>query len=187
MSTLPFPLPHCLRQSGASLIEVLVTVLVLSFGLLSLGSMLAVSVQLPKIAGLRATASVLASGHIERMRANIPAFIAGNYNEELTYNGMRKGLSKPSSDCVYPNCTPALLATLDRNYTNWKLDSELPAGGMRVERDTSAGVTDGNLWIIWNEPQTFAAINPSSSDQCPSQVASFEDPKPRCLYVRFRL
>lgn len=175
------------RQVGTSLIEVLVTILIMSFGLLSLGSMLAYSVQLPKIAGYRATASVLAAGHIERMRANIAGFTNGDYVEALTYNGNRKGLTAPSSSCAYPDCTATTLATLDKDYTNWKLDAELPAGGMRVERDAAAGATDGNLWIIWTEPSTFASINPTNSDNCPDALSSYADLKPRCLYVRFKL
>lgn len=178
---------HQFQQLGASLIEILVTILILSFGMLSLGSMLAYSVQLPKIAGNRAAASMLAAGHIERIRANAEAFTSGSYNEDLTYNGNRKGLEKPTADCAYPTCTSAALAALDKAYTGWKLDSELPAGGMRLERDTTSGATDGNLWIIWNEPSTFASINPGNSDSCPTQLSTYADLKPRCLYVRFKL
>lgn len=172
-------------QLGASLIEVLVAILLLSFGMLSLGGMLAYAVQMPKLAGNRAMAVALASGHIERMRSNVKGFTDGNYDENLSYNNT---LNLPSlSDCAYPDCTTMSLATMDTAYTNRLLRKELPAGGMRVERDTASGPTDGNLWIIWNEPATFAALNPTSSDNCPSQVADFVDPKPRCLYVRFKL
>ena len=151
-------------QLGASLIEVLVAILLLSFGMLSLGGMLAYAV---------------------RMRSNVKGFTDGNYDENLSYNNT---LNLPSlSDCAYPDCTTMSLATMDTAYTNRLLRKELPAGGMRVERDTASGPTDGNLWIIWNEPATFAALNPTSSDNCPSQVADFVDPKPRCLYVRFKL
>lgn len=172
-------------QAGASLIEVLVAILLLSFGMLSLGSMLAYAVQLPKLAGNRAMATTLASGHIERMRSNTTGFRDGNYDENLSYNNT---FNVPSlNECAYPDCTTTSLATMDKAYTNRALRKELPAGGMRVERDTASGLTDGNLWIIWNEPATFAALNPTNSDNCPPQVADFVDPKPRCLYVRFKL
>jgi len=58
-------------------------------------------------------------------------------------------------------------------------------------RDSSSGTastTDGNLWIVWQEPSTYAALDPSSSDNCPTQVTeTYTDPRPRCLYVRFKL
>ena len=50
-----------LHQTGASLIEVLVAVLILSFGMLSLGGMMAYGVQLPKLAAYRADAATLAA------------------------------------------------------------------------------------------------------------------------------
>lgn len=57
-------------QSGATLIEVLVAILILSFGMLSLGAMMSFAVQLPKLSGYRSTATNLASSYVERIRAN---------------------------------------------------------------------------------------------------------------------
>ena len=66
--------PAFSRQSGATLLEVLVTVLILSFGMLALGGMMAYAIQLPKMSGNRATAMMLAASHVERMRANTAGF-----------------------------------------------------------------------------------------------------------------
>jgi type IV pilus assembly protein PilV len=74
------------RHSGASLIEVLVAILVLSFGMLALGSMMAYAVQMPKLAAYRATAANLAASHIERMRGNTAGFATDSYVETMTYN-----------------------------------------------------------------------------------------------------
>lgn len=178
------------HQAGASLIEVLVTILILSFGLLSLGSMMAYAVQLPKLAAYRATATALAASHVERMRANPTGFQLGNYDENLSYDAT---FGVPAlSDCTYPNCTADSLATADKAYMKRSLRTELPAGGLRMARDNSSGTTsdtEGNLWIIWQEPTTFAALDATSSDNCPPQLATngFTNPAPRCLYVRFKL
>ncbi len=48
------------QQSGASLIEILVTILILSFGMLALSGMMAYAVQMPKFSAYRATAVALA-------------------------------------------------------------------------------------------------------------------------------
>ena len=52
------------RQSGVLLIEALVAMLVLSFGMLAVGSMLSYAIQLPKMSGYRAQAVNLAAGHV---------------------------------------------------------------------------------------------------------------------------
>lgn len=182
--------PSKRKQLGASLIEVLISILILSFGLLSMGGMMAAAVQLPKLAALRATATSIAANHIDRIRANPAGFAAGQYDENLSYDGT---FSAPASaDCTYPNCTLVSLATMDKAAVNRMLRQQLPAGGMRLERDTSGGTpstTEGNLWIIWQEPGTLAAFNNiANSDPCPSQVTSaFTNPAPRCLYMRFKL
>jgi len=190
MNNSVFLSPHRSRsfQVGASLIEVLVAILILSFGMLSLGSMMAYAVQLPKLAGYRAKAVTLAVEHIERMRANKGAFQAGTYNEALSYTGKDGTIDNLTGyDCVYPGCDATKIAYQDRMYTLRAVRRELPLGGMLVQRDVASGIDDGNLWIVWNEPTTFGALDAANSDNCPAEVAEFTDPKPRCLYVRFKL
>ena len=76
---------------------------------------------------------------------------------------------------------------MDLAYFNRIARQLLPAGGILIQQDTASGPTDGNLWILWNEPSTLAALNPVNSDNCPSVAATFTNPAPRCLYVRFKL
>jgi type IV pilus assembly protein PilV len=181
------------NQAGVSLIEVLVAILILSFGMLALASMLAFAVQLPKLSGYRSTATILAASHIERMRANPQGFSTGSYEDNLSYDGT-SGIPN-LSDCTYPTCSSTqlsnTLATMDIAFTRRALRRELPAGGMRVVRATIGGTlsnTTGDLWIVWNEPSTFAGLNPTGSDNCPTQVTgTYTNPKPRCLYMRFDL
>jgi len=183
-------------QQGASLIEVLVAVLILSFGMLSLGSMLSFSVQMPKLSGYRTTATNIASDHIERIRANSVEFLLGNYSSALSYDGTFNDISL--ADCVYPNCTvgtasgsPGTLALMDIAATQRAARTLLPAGGLLVTCDVggcSAPNAYGNLWIVWQEPTTSAALNPTTSDNCPTQVTTtYTNPAPRCLYVRFKI
>lgn len=176
------------HQAGASLIEVLVAILVLSFGMLALGSMMAYAVQMPKLAAYRATASNLAASHIERMRANTAGFAAGSYSETMTYNATLPGVSP----CTYPTCTSDSIAALDKNETNLVIRRELPLGGMRMTCTGACTDLDGDLWVIWQEPSTFAALGALNSDQCPDPTAApsftaFTAPQPRCLHVRFKL
>jgi len=177
------------RQSGASLIEVLVAILVLSFGMLALGAMLSFSVQAPKLASFRATAAILASSHVERIRANPDGFSADAYTSALSYDGTTVDIAL--ADCVYATpCTTSTLAAMDNAATNHAARAELPAGGMLMKCDPSpcTKTSYGNLWILWKEPSTISLLG-SSSDNCPTTDASWSglDPKPRCLYVRFKV
>jgi type IV pilus assembly protein PilV len=174
-------------QRGATLIEVLVAILVLSFGMLALGGMMAYGVQMPKLASLRATAANLAAGHIERIRANPSAFYNGDYAKPLSYDGTFNSIAL--ADCTYPDCTATTLAEMDTAATKRAVRLELPAGGVLTSCDTTpcTAVSYGNVWIIWQEPFTNAALA-SASDNCPTAVTStYTDPAPRCLYVRFKL
>jgi type IV pilus assembly protein PilV len=175
------------RQRGATLIEVLVAILVLSFGMLALGGMMAYGVQMPKIAAHRATAANLAAAHIERIRANPTGFHNGDYSKALSYDGTFAAIAL--ADCAFPNCTATTLAEMDTAATRNAVRTQLPAGGMLTTCDTAPCSTKsyGNVWIIWQEPATNAALTSGSTDSCPAAVAAFTDPAPRCLYVRFKL
>ena len=66
----------------------------------------------------------------------------------------------------------------------------LPGGDMimKCATATCAKTDYGNLWVVWQEPSTFAALNPASSDNCPTEVTTvYSAPAPRCLYVRFKI
>lgn len=178
--------PH---QLGASLIEVLVAILILSFGMLSLAGMLSFSVQLPKLSAYRAAASNLAATHAEKVRANPNAFANNLYTSSLSYDGTTNSIAL--SDCAYPNCTEATLATMDIAATQRAARIELPAGGMIMKCGASActKTSYADLWIVWQEPTTFATLDANASDNCPTEVTgnSSFNPKPRCLYLRFKV
>ena len=191
-------------QSGATLIEVLVAILILSFGMLSLGAMMSFAVQLPKLSGYRATATNLASSYIDRIRANPIGFQFNQYTAAL--NGASWSFTDIAlSDCAYPNCTTGAsghtLADMDIAATRRAVRRELPAGDMEMwcsdpTAPTTAiactSATQGNLWIVWQEPSTNSLLG-ATSDDCPTDVDSTytgypTSPTPaRCLYVRFKI
>lgn len=174
-------------ESGATLVEVLVSVLILSLGMLSLSSMMAFTVQMPKLSGYRATAANIAASHIERIRANRAGFASGDYATTSSYDGSFTPLSPTA--CAYPNCTVSSLAIMDDTTTKQWARSALPAGGVLTSCDPSPCTPNsmGNIWIMWQEPTTRAWLDPVSSDSCPLSVtAAFDNPRPRCLYARFK-
>ena len=99
----------------------------------------------------------------------------------------------PASSVSYPGCGFAAVATMDAAQTRQAVRAQLPAGGMFMLRHNHSGIlstTDGNLWIIWQEPDSHAAFDPASSDNCPSEVTQVivvANAMPRCVYVRFKI
>lgn len=175
------------RQIGASLIEVLVAVLVLSFGILALAGMLAYAVQMPKLAGYRATATQIAASHIERMRANHDGFASGHYAAAgMSFDNTFADI--PEATCSYPNCNEATLAAMDVANTNRAARMELPAGGTLTTCDPApcSDKSFGNVWVVWQEPSTSAPLLAAASDNCPDEVTAMKlTPSPRCVYMRF--
>jgi type IV pilus assembly protein PilV len=155
--------------------------LLFSVGMLPVGLMLMQSVQMPKLAAHRATATLLASGHIERMRANPTA----DHRSDLNFDGSFAPLAL--ADCAYPNCSAPTLSAMDKAHTQKLAREQLPAGGLQVSCDATPCIA-GNLWVLWQEPGSPAALKAQSSDDCPAQVSErFAKSPPRCLYVRFSL
>ena len=207
------------RQSGASLIEVLIAVLVLSFGMLALGGMLSYAVQMPKLSGYRSSATTIAASHIELMRANVAGVRLGLYESlasEKDNFGKKTWLEEQyiATKCAYPNCTgdniaqpQNLISTGDINDTMAALRRELPPGN-----DSSIGPLvgfpslwmkcngpcssmdrpEGDLWVVWSEPPSFAGFDAAGSEECPKGADApsydkFGTTVIRCIHLRFKI
>lgn len=125
------------RNRGFSLMEVLVTLIVLSIGLLGLAGLQLSSLQDNHSAYLRSQATIMAGNIIDRMRANRTIARSGNYDIAIGTSA-----STPASGCTGSagdNCTPAEMATLD--LSEWKTDlaDTLPSGDGSISRTTLAG------------------------------------------------
>ncbi|WMP16979.1 type IV pilus modification protein PilV [Thiothrix lacustris] len=103
---MPLRLPLSHKQTGLSLLEVLIATVVLSTGLLGLAGL--------QIAGMKTThnsyqmqqATWLVHDLLEHMRANRSAALAGQYN-------VATSCSEPSPACDTGSCTAANLARYD--------------------------------------------------------------------------
>ena len=203
--------PH--QQSGASLIEVLIAVLILSFGMLSLGGMLSYAVQMPKLSGYRSSATTIAASHIELMRANVTGVRLGLYESlasEKNNFGKLAWLEQQyiATKCAYPNCTgdnvaqpQNLISTGDINDTMAALRRELPGNDdigypslwMKCNGACSSmDRPEGDLWVVWSEPPSFAVFDAAGSDSCPKgadapSFTEFGATAPRCIHLRFKI
>ncbi len=128
-------------QRGVSLIEVMVTVLVLAVGLLGVASMQTFGVRLVRDAGLMTQASYMASNMADKMRSNLSA--ASQY-DGVDGTDTRCLTPNPSASPPIPACSAA-----QRDLIAWNeaIRRVLPASQGSVE---SAGNIH-RITVSWRE------------------------------------
>lgn len=85
--------PTVKRQAGVSLVEILVALVVLSVGLLGMANLQAAGLRANHNAYLRSQAVILAQDIADRMRANRPPALAGDYDIALDATASGSGVA----------------------------------------------------------------------------------------------
>lgn len=116
-----------LAHRGLTLIEILVTLVVTSLGLLGIAVLQARSLQSNHDAYLYSQASALAYDMAERIRANPAAVIAGGYNTAMTD-------TPAAANCVANECgAPTQMAAYDKyEWKETQVKVLLPEAGASV-------------------------------------------------------
>ncbi len=133
--------------AGVSLLEVLITVLVLAVGLLGIASMQVLGVQHNQSAHSRSQASLLAYDIMDRMRNNYDA--SASYSKAFT--------DVPSApvnteNCALTTCTPAQIAAYDLYYWDKSVDELLPNSENAISYvDTASGSRIFTIQIRWQD------------------------------------
>lgn len=192
------------KQKGSSLLEILISILLLSFGMLALAGMQAYAVSAQKNAANRAIAAALANELAEVIRLNpgsriapFTGFANGAYDISLMTNASPPDLD--ATQCDFPTCnTPALLAVADMGSFQNRVRQQLPQGGVVLSRPVTAGVTsqtEADLWILWEEGQSLlntrtvgGALQSAEMnvDNCPAAARALAT-LPRCFYMKVAL
>lgn len=128
------------KQSGFSMLEVLVTILVLSFGLLGMAALITTGMRSNNTAYYRSIATQQTLDIADRMRANLAGVRAGNYNA-LTADILA------SDDCVAAICTTAQMSTYDQAQWNTANAALLPGGSGTVTGTLATGYLITLSWI----------------------------------------
>jgi type IV pilus assembly protein PilV len=179
------PLP---AQRGASLLEVLVAILLMSFGMLGVAGMQAYSLAAHRNAAYRGVAASLANELAEQIRLNRAALDADQYNVVL----LPSTRVPDATPCTFPTCDASdKLAKADLNDFQRRVREELPSGGVMVSRP-SGTTRNADLWLLWNEPRVLISkkadgtSTEANADNCPGSAKTL-DPLPRCFYMKVQL
>jgi type IV pilus assembly protein PilV len=165
-----------MRQRGLSMIEVLVTLTIVAFGLLGLLGLQARALSFQKDSFDRKAAAELVAQLGERMRANQLGFLAGSYT--LTFT---EAAATPAAAaaCAAP-CTSAQVAAMDLNRWQIELRRRIPSASAYIRWD-AANPTWVNVSIGWLEPQTTtadaswdAALTPGGTGVLPANYRGYQ-------------
>ncbi|MEO7782660.1 MAG: type IV pilus modification protein PilV [Candidatus Nitrotoga sp.] len=155
------------KQSGFSMLEVLVTILVLSFGLLGMAALITTGMRSNNTAHYRSIATQQTLDIADRIRANLAGVRAGNY-DALT------AVIPVSNDCVAVNCNAAQMSIYDHARWNTANSALLPEGAGTVAGNLAAGFL---ITLMWIEKEMGGVADPA----CPVGTAV----NTRCFMTRF--
>lgn len=160
---------------GVSLIEILVSVLILSFGVLAMVSMMNVASRYNKTSEFRSVAVLLANDYADRIRANDP----GKDQYALAVAAYAAKVAATVPGCTATDCTVTEIASIDKVQWMNAVVHSLPGGAAYAQYD--AANESYNLWVAWQDPS--ADESPRANLECPTLVTSGAI-KPRCMFFR---
>ena len=167
---------------GASLLEVLIAIVIMSFGLLAMGGMTASSIQYGKMAQFQTVGVQLASDFADRMRANTDGFSGNSYNKTAVYSSTTAFITLPTCS-IATKCTGQELAAVDTAEWRNSLRTGLPGGDAYVLRDVDNPLVV-DIWVMWIDPGINSTLVTSGSSSCPAAALTAGSTVPHCLYFR---
>lgn len=147
------------RPAGFTLIEVLVTILIMSLGMLGIAGLQASTSRFKIGSWARSSTAVLFSDFADRVRANPEAaglsyFSTGAATStsayELTTDWATQSGSAPpavTTDCSSGACTAAQRATYDLTIWRQEIRRQLPQGSAFVTGNRTNGMTVTMMWF----------------------------------------
>ena len=137
--------PQCRRQQrGDTMIEVLVTILILAVGVLGVAAMQVTTLKNLNSSHSASIAAMLAEDFGERMRANNTAALDNSYVHSAAPTNV--------TNCVASTCSPTDLAIYDMNTWWQALSANLPSGSAEVTRDV--GSDTFVITVRWDEDRS---------------------------------
>ncbi len=150
------------RQSGFSLIEVLISIFVLALGVIGAAGMQLVAMRTSQQSSLQSVAVQLATEMADKMRANAKQMNQADSANPFVFShdaAADQAPTAPRTVC-YGNiaCSDAEMASFDIYDWVIRLRTELPSGKVTICRDASPwNTTDGAL--SWNCSYTASTDN----------------------------
>jgi type IV pilus assembly protein PilV len=167
-------------QSGSSLIEVLVALLLLSFCLLGLARLMAGNLRSHTESVIQANLNLLANDALGRIRSNpseLPGSGAGNgYHFAASWIAQQSTIeATPSPNCITSACTNAERASFDL----WQLRSSaralLPQGALSLVSNSHSTPNSGWILSLYWFDKDKESLGQSCQDSSANDLTCFND------------
>lgn len=179
-------------QRGASLIEVLVSILIVSVGVISMAGMMFKSTQVAKASESRAIAALLAADIADRIKANAVAARAGGFDVTAAFNTAVATQAASACTDAAP-CTNAAMAADELGQWRSLVKNSLPEGAGYLQHDTANAPSEYvDVWVAWQDAKALSmgGVDDEFKDldvaACPAAF-TVSPPYPRCVYLRVYL
>lgn len=181
-------------EAGSTLIEILITMVIVAIGILGIAGMQLASARYQQGSITRGSATVNAQAIAERIRANASvlngATDASSYRAEEAYASATTLPSNPTCGLGGTACTPSESAQRDLREWRQMLAKELPGGRGSIYRVTNLDGTSApssrSIIIMWNEKANDSDDSlgaPPTDTNCPTpRVAGV-----KCLRVNIAI
>ncbi len=170
------PAEFASSQSGFSILEIMVTLVVLSTGLLGVANLQVDALRGNQGAYLASVAAQQAQDMVERMQSN-PVAVAAN-----GYDALNTSIPSIKVDCQKITCTPEQLVQFDHNRWNAANQALLPSGSGQVVE-----ISDGIflIGVRWHDRQLGGAsgwqVGTDAASACGQPQADT-----RCFFLRYQ-
>lgn len=164
------------RVAGFSLIEVLISLIILSVGLLGIAAMVSESLKSKDSSYYRSQALDYAAAIVDRMRANRSMATANAY--DVNFNGTGSNAGAPTDYCTTTACSSSQLASVDLVEWQTEIGAALPAfsdgtlASGQIVTTTVGQMTQVNVTVQWNDSRASSAVASAASAAAPGAVTS---------------
>ena len=150
------------RESGFAMLEVLISMLIIMFGVLGLAGMQMLAINNTENARYQSLATVLASSMAAKMQAN-KAYWAAPATLISVGTTITNSPSSYAYSCINTVCSPADMATSDLKQWQANITTLLPSGTARIDCPGLTSPTVCNLTVIWSV-KNIALNNPTGTE-----------------------
>lgn len=191
-------------QSGVSLIEVLVAILLLSFALLGIAGLMSATTKYQLGVETRSSVTYLFNDLTARIRANFDtaAISAAHYLYSDNWDAQVSGATAPSRDCSASsggaNCSMTQLAAYDLWAVRTEARRLIPQGSLMISGDAAQGMVATFMWFDKDNTELNSSGVPElkTAPVCSSTMSSIAQQSccptsaaapagVRCLNLRF--
>lgn len=139
------------RQRGFSIIEVVITMGIMSFGLLGIAGLQLSAMSKSRVTFERNQATLLANDLVERIRANLPAAASGSYDVRT---GSEQSTSTSSCKGAQASCSASDMASADLADWSRRVDAVLNDASADVAVTVVGGTASSvTLTLAWDGNQ----------------------------------